>query len=54
MNKRQAKKRIYHKTMKHGGWKKYKNAMKKAGFWELNCESQKRLRAKLVIEEFDW
>lgn len=23
---------IYHKTMSHGGWKKYKDTMKKAGF----------------------
>lgn len=34
MNFRKYKKKINHKTMKHGGWKKYKNAMKKVGFWK--------------------
>lgn len=29
---RKFKKIVYHKTMPHGGWKKYKDAMKKAGF----------------------
>lgn len=31
-NFRKFKKIVYHKTMPHGGWKKYKDAMKKAGF----------------------
>lgn len=32
MNYRQAKKKMFHKTMPHGGWRKYKEAMRKAGF----------------------
>lgn len=36
MNYRQAKKKMYHKTMKRGGWKAYKDLMKKSGFWNLN------------------
>lgn len=28
-NFRKFKKIVYHKTMPHGGWKKYKDAMKK-------------------------
>lgn len=31
-NFRKFKKIVYHKTIPHGGWKKYKDAMKKAGF----------------------
>ena len=31
MNFRQYKKKFFHKTMKHGGWRKYKKAMKEAG-----------------------
>ena len=34
MNFRQYKKKFFHKTMKHGGWKKYKKTMKEAGFWK--------------------
>ena len=47
MNKRQAKKKIYHKTMKHGGNKAYKDCMKERGFWEYNCVGQKNKREKL-------
>lgn len=32
MNHRQAKKKMFHKTMQHGGWRKYKEAMRKNGF----------------------
>lgn len=31
MNFRQYKKKFFHKTMKHGGWRKYKKAMKDFG-----------------------
>lgn len=31
-NFRKYKIKLFHKTMNHGGWKKYKDAMKKAGF----------------------
>ena len=46
MNYRQAKKKTYHKTMKRGGWKAYKDLMKKSGFWNLNCISQINIRNK--------
>lgn len=35
MNFRQYKKKLFHKTMKHGGWRKYKKTMKEAGLWKV-------------------
>lgn len=34
MNYRRWKKKIFHKSMKHGAWKKYKDTMKRLGFWK--------------------
>ena len=47
MNYRQAKKRMYHQTMKHGGWKSYKDMMKREEFWNLHCESQKKVTKRI-------
>lgn len=49
MNHRQAKKRMCHKSKKHGGWKLYKYYMKRIGIWAPNCISQKEIYKMKIL-----
>ncbi len=48
MNFRQYKKKLFHKTMKHGGWRKYKKTMKEAGLWKGSERNRKLNKIKLI------
>lgn len=51
MNSRQYKKKFFHKTMKHGGWRKYKKAMKEAR--GLGIVKSQRKDGRFLIEWTD-
>lgn len=49
MNFRQWKKKVYHKRVEHGFWKKYKKEMRK--FWaNSSCKNTKKKRLRQIAK----